>query len=349
MITGQNMIYRWGVKALVLMIATVFILPRIAGAEMKIEDIEVLNFGIISTESTQTLKREFEPFLKDMEKSIGLPVKAFFAGDYAGVIEAMRFSKVHVAWFGNNSAIEAVDRANGEVFAQMVDANGDPGYWSLIITHKDSGLDSLEDIIEKGKELNFGNGDVNSTSGYLIPSYYLWGKYGIDPKKYFKTARNASHGANIMAVAMKQVDFSTNNTEQLKDFTKSRPDLAENIKVLWKSPLIPKDPLVWRRDLPQELKSKIKAFVLGYGRTGLNEADVERQLIVLKGISGGLAPFLDSSNKQLIPIREIKLAKALQKIENDKYLKSDVKDKKIKDIQIEIAEVRKFGEYLDRY
>ena len=55
----------------------------------------------------------------------------FIAPDYAGVIEAMRFNKVHIAWFGNKSAIEAVNRAGGEVFVQTVDVTGNPGYWSL--------------------------------------------------------------------------------------------------------------------------------------------------------------------------------------------------------------------------
>ena len=75
-----------------------------------------INFGIISTESTQNLKEAWMPLIKDMQSAIGMPVKPFFAPDYAGVIEAMRFGKVHVAWFGNKSAMEAVDRAGGEVF-----------------------------------------------------------------------------------------------------------------------------------------------------------------------------------------------------------------------------------------
>ena len=70
-----------------------------------------LTFGIISTESSQGLKKSFTPFLDDMSKALGVKVKAFFASDYAGVIEAMRFKKVDVAWFGNKSAMEAVDRA----------------------------------------------------------------------------------------------------------------------------------------------------------------------------------------------------------------------------------------------
>ena len=77
-----------------------------------------INFGIISTESQQNLKTIWEPFLADMEEETGLKVNAFFASDYAGVIEGMRFDKVQVAWYGNKSAMEAVDRADGEVFVQ---------------------------------------------------------------------------------------------------------------------------------------------------------------------------------------------------------------------------------------
>src|SRR5262245_2792083 len=87
---------------------------------------EEVNFGIISTETTANLKTIWDPFLADMTKKTGLNIKAFYASDYAGVIEAMRFNKVQVAWFGNKSAMEAVDRASGEIFAQTVDKDGNP-------------------------------------------------------------------------------------------------------------------------------------------------------------------------------------------------------------------------------
>ena len=56
-----------------------------------------ISFGIISTEATQNLKADWQPLLDDMEKQTGLKVKAFFAPDYAGIIEGMRFNKVQVA------------------------------------------------------------------------------------------------------------------------------------------------------------------------------------------------------------------------------------------------------------
>jgi phosphonate transport system substrate-binding protein len=58
-----------------------------------------INFGIIATDSASVQREKWQPFFDDMEKQTGLKVKAFYAPDYNGVIEAMRFNKVQVAWF----------------------------------------------------------------------------------------------------------------------------------------------------------------------------------------------------------------------------------------------------------
>lgn len=139
-----------------------------------------INFGIIATDSASTQRDRWEPFFRDMEKKTGLSVKSFYAPDYAGVIEAMRFNKIQVAWYGNKSAMEAVDRANGEVFAQVMFADGSFGYKSLLITRSDSPLKSWEDVVKNGKSLNFGIGDPNSTSGFLVPTFYLFSQNKID-------------------------------------------------------------------------------------------------------------------------------------------------------------------------
>ncbi len=165
-----------------------------------------LNFGIIATESTANLKQTWEPFIAAMSKGTGMTVKAFYASDYAGVIEAMRFNKVQVAWYGNKSAMEAVDRAGGEVFVQSVDKDGNPGYWSHMIVHTDSPFKTLDDVLKCDKSLDFGIGDPNSTSGFLVPTTFIFSAKNIDPKNCFKTVRAASHEANALAVANKLVN-----------------------------------------------------------------------------------------------------------------------------------------------
>ena len=76
------------------------------------EQEKALNFGIISTESQQNLKPQWEPFLKDMETKLGIKVNAFFAPDYAGIIQGMRFNDGAVHPY-HRRALQAAFRSRG--------------------------------------------------------------------------------------------------------------------------------------------------------------------------------------------------------------------------------------------
>lgn len=295
-----------------------------------------INFGIISTESQQNLKGKWEPFLAAMAKETGFAIKPFFASDYAGIIEAQKFNKVQMAWYGNKSAMEAVDRAEGQVFVQSVPENGDPGYWSLIVAHKDSPINSMEDILKCDKSLSFGNGDPNSTSGFLVPSVYFF--KGVEPKDCFKAVTNANHETNIMAVVNKQVDIATNNTENLRVFMDKDPAKAAMVKEIWRSPLIPSDPIVWRKDLDDDAKAKMMLFFMSYGRQGTPE-QVKAEREILKGL--GWAAFKPSSDAQLLTVRVLEVAKSINKTMADQSLSAADKDAKLKELTAKKAELEK--------
>jgi phosphonate transport system substrate-binding protein len=294
---------------------------------------EDINFGMISTESTQNLKEQWQPILDAMQKQTGLTVKAFFASDYAGIIEGMRFNKVQVAWLGNKSAMEAVDRSEGEVFAQKVNADGSLGYKSHLIVNVASPLNSLADMLKEGKNLSFGNGDPNSTSGYLVPGYYVFAQNNIDPKTFFKVARGANHETNALAVASKQVDVATNNSENLDILAAKSPEKFKEIKIIWTSPLIPLDPLVMRKDLPEATKEKIKTFFMNYGKTDPKEQEVLKKM-------GNLKEFKASTNAQLVPIRELDLFSQKVKIESDTGMSEADKKAKITAIDAKLAALK---------
>lgn len=295
------------------------------------EDMKSLNFGIISTESSQNLKTVWVPFLDDMSKKLGMEVKPFFASDYAGIIQAMRFDKVDIAWLGNKSALEAVDRSGGEIFAQTVDVTGNPGYWSLLLVNKNNTkINSIDDMLKYSKELTFGNGDPNSTSGFLVPSYYVFAKNAVDPKKVFKRMTNAGHESNFLAVASGQVDIATNNTENVARIKVTHPDKYDKVKVIWKSPLIPSDPIVWRKNLPENVKGKVYNFMMSYGKT--NDSN---ELAVLEDLQW--APFKASSDDQLLPIRQLVLFKERITLSNDSKMSSKDKAEKIQAIDEKLA------------
>jgi phosphonate transport system substrate-binding protein len=295
-----------------------------------------LNFGVISTEASINQKKNWEPFVEAMSKAIGIKVKAFYATDYAGVIEAMRFNKVHVAWYGNKSGIEAVDRASGEVFAQVVSKDGSTGYYSHIIVNADSPYTKVEDILKCDKSLNFGIGDPNSTSGFLVPTSYIFAAKDIDPKSCFKTVRNASHQANAMAVANKQVDAATNNSEDLQRVEKTAPEARKKIKIIWTSPIIPLDPLIWRKDLDPAIKTKLYTFLMSYGRFGSDEENKQEREVLANLV---WSPFHPSSNRQLIAIRKLEANKDLMKVQADDKLSDAEKQEKVGKLKAELAKI----------
>ena len=292
-----------------------------------------VNFGIISTEATQNLKADWQPLLDDMAKLTGLKIKAFFAPDYAGIIEGMRFNKVQVAWLGNKSAMEAVDRANGEVFAQMVNADGTQGYYSHLIVHKDSPLATLDDVLKNGKSLSFGNGDPNSTSGFLVPGYYAFAQNKIDVKTHFKIVRSANHETNALAVANKQVDVATNNSENLDKIKERQPEKFKDIKIVWTSPLIPLDPLVLNKEMPEATKAKIRDFFYNYAKTDAREKGIVMKISKLAG-------FKPSTNAQLTPIRQLDLFGKRNKIEADATLADADKKSRLAEIDQQLASLK---------
>ncbi len=301
-------------------------------------DAPEINFGIIATEGSQNLRSIWAPFLEDMQKAVGVRVNGFYPSDYAGVIEAMRFNKVQVAWYGNASAIQAVDRAEGEVFTQKTYADGTKGYYSLLIVNKDSPYRSLEQLLKAPPgTLNFGNGDPNSTSGFLIPSYYAWAKHGVDVRKFFKNVLTSNHEANLLAVATRTVDVATNNTEDFERFSKNQPARAAEVREIWRSPIIPADPIVWRKDLPDEQKAKIRQFFLTYGadRPGADVAH-ERKVLADLGNWGG---FIPSSNAQLLPVRQVAAFRERLTTEANTTLSADERTKKLVEIDARLKDL----------
>jgi phosphonate transport system substrate-binding protein len=310
--------------------ASALLTGSVLGAAQAAE--QEINFGIISTESSQNLRSMWDPFLADMGKQTGAKINAFFAPDYAGIIQGMRFDKVDVAWYGNKSAMEAVDRAGGEIFAQTVAFDGSQGYYSLMVAHQDSPINSIEDMLKNAGTLTFANGDPNSTSGYLVPGYYVFAQNNADANKIFKRSLNGSHEVNALSVANKQVDIGTFNSEGMQRLEVTAPDKAAKLKVIWTSPLIPSDPMVWRKNLDDVTKAKLREFFMTYG-------DEPAELKVLEGLQW--AKFKPSTDDQLLPIRQLDLFKKRTEVANNAKLNDADKQAQLKALDAELAKLEK--------
>ncbi|MFN9847881.1 MAG: phosphate/phosphite/phosphonate ABC transporter substrate-binding protein [Alphaproteobacteria bacterium] len=274
-----------------------------------------LVFSILSAESQASAEKDWTPFVEDMAKALGQPVKAYYGSNYTALIEGMRFKQTDLGWFTNQSGLEAVRRANGEVFARSVNPTGVDGYEAVIIVKKGSGL-TLDGILKCDKTLNFGMGDPKSTSGTLAPMTFLFAPRNIDPATCFKNVRSANHETNLFSVSGGLQDAATNNTASMDRLRLLDTDLARNtlanVEIVWRSPRIPEDPLVWRKDLDPALKKKIADFMFGYGVGDTPEA--ARQRAILDKIQ--TKPFVAANDTHLLPVREMEATGALIEARN---------------------------------
>ncbi|MEL6940977.1 MAG: phosphonate ABC transporter substrate-binding protein [Cyanobacteria bacterium J06598_1] len=292
-----------------------------------------LDFGIISTESQDNLKPKWEPFLKAMEEEIGRPVNGFFATDYAGVIEAMGAGKIQLAWYGGKSYIEAAERSDAEAFAQTVNEDGTKGYYSHLITNKENPIvgdidlekgNGDEYIVENAADLTFAFNDPNSTSGFLVPSYYVFAEKGVNPDQAFSELIFAgSHEATAQAVANAQVDVATNNSESMAVLEAGDPEAFEKVQIIWTSPVIPSDPLAYRNDLPDCLKTEIKDFFYGYKDPAVL-GDLDWQ------------GFDEASDADWNTVRELNIGKELLEVQNDLEMDEAAKQQKIDELNKEL-------------
>lgn len=226
-------------------------------------ELKVLRVGAIPAEDAQKTRENYKALAGYLQKKTGLPVEIFVATDYSGVIEAMRAGKLDIAMFGPFSYVLAADKAGAEAFAVEIRKGSGTSYQSLVVTHPASGINALADL--KGRTYAFV--DPASTSGNLIPrSFYK--KNGIDPDKDFKSVVYAGgHDAAALAVKNRKVDAASMDDitfNNMKEKGLLVPD--QDIKIIFKSDPIPGSPWAWRKDLPADLKTKLKAAFLNVAK-----------------------------------------------------------------------------------
>jgi phosphonate transport system substrate-binding protein len=217
-----------------------------------------LTFALLSTESAPEVTHRWEPILAQLEKDLGIKVKHVMASDYRGTIEALKFKKAEIGHLGPKAYVEATNDnyANVEPVVQVRQANGSLGYRSCLIVHADSDIFSPEDI--GGKTFAFN--DPNSTSGYLVPMTMFLDEMGINPKQHFsKLTFSGSHEASILAVTNKKVEVASTNLPDVQQLTREGKVPRGALRIIWVSKLIPNDPIVVRKDLPESLRQAIQA------------------------------------------------------------------------------------------
>lgn len=214
----------------------------------------VLNVGLVPAEDPRLVVSDNQALLDHLHNALQLEIKPFVATDYNGVIEALRAKKLDIALLGPFSYVLAVSVADVEAFAVPETQKQGATYHAVIIARKDRHIASLKDL--EGK--TFAYVDPSSTSGHLFPKAGLI-KAGYDPDHLFsRVIFSGGHDASVLAVQNGKVDAAAVADVLVEMAFKKGMLKQEDVGVIWTSDPIPGAPFVYRRDLPEDIKAKVR-------------------------------------------------------------------------------------------
>jgi phosphonate transport system substrate-binding protein len=170
------------------------------GAQLK-----ELRVSAIPDEAPTELQRKFKPLGDYLEKAVGLPVRFMPVTDYPATVEGLAAGHLDLVWYGGFTFVQARRRTGTAL--PLVQREEDARFHSKFITAAGSGIKSLADL--KGKTFAFGS--PSSTSGHLMPRYFML-QVGVDPDKDLaRYAFSGAHDATAKWVEAGKVDAGALN------------------------------------------------------------------------------------------------------------------------------------------
>ncbi|MBI1621377.1 phosphonate ABC transporter substrate-binding protein [Aquamicrobium zhengzhouense] len=227
-------------------------------------ELPVFRVGLLGGENEADRLRKNDCMVQQLGEKLGVKVELFPASDYAGVMQGLLAGQLDAAQLGASgyAGIYLQDPEAVEPIFVALENDGSDGYYAMMYARADAGIENLEGM--KDKSLAFA--DPNSTSGYLVPKAELE-MQGINPDEYFSsTGFGGGHEQAVVAVLNGQYDAGvtwTSGVGEVKDGY-SRGALnsmvgkgllnMDDLRIIWKSNLIPNGPWVVRKALPAEPK-----------------------------------------------------------------------------------------------
>jgi phosphonate transport system substrate-binding protein len=188
-------------RAAALLLASLLALPALVRAARP----AALRVSAIPDEAPTELIRKFKPLGDYLEKSLGMPVKFVPVTDYPATVEGLAAGHLDLVWYGGFTFVQARKRTGTAI--PLVQREEDARFHSRFIARAGSGITRLQDL--KGKTVAFGS--PSSTSGHLMPRYFLL-QAGLDPEKDFaRVAFSGAHDATAKWVESGKVDAGALN------------------------------------------------------------------------------------------------------------------------------------------
>lgn len=196
----------------------------------------VLRFTAIPDQNTTQLKEKFGPIATYLSERLGVKCEYVPSTRYSASVEMFRNGDVHLAWFGGLTGVQARQAVAGaKAIAQGAE---DPQYYSYFIAHKDTGLTRTESFPNGLRGLKFMFGSESSTSGRLMPEFFIRENTGQSPAEFFGSpnAFSGSHDKTVEFVESGQFQAGVVNYRVYERRVKEGKTDPNVCRIIWKTP-----------------------------------------------------------------------------------------------------------------
>ena len=236
---------------------------------------ETIRVGVVPVEGGADTVERYAPLEDFLTEELGRTVEVVSASSYQGVITAMANDQIEFARFGPDGYTEAARRADAEALVCEINLDGKQGYHSIFIVPNESPIRTLAQA--RGAEFAFT--DPNSTSGYLIPATIIHDEFGQAAEHFFGEVHfSGAHGTSMLQVASGELEIAASNDLDLDRMIQKGALEPDDVRVVYRSEMIPGSPFAGRRSLPASLK---EAFI--NAMLGVNDREDMRERFQLSG------------------------------------------------------------------
>ncbi|BBR55689.1 MULTISPECIES: putative selenate ABC transporter substrate-binding protein [Pseudomonas] len=230
---------------------------------------DTLRVSAIPDEAPTELLRKFKPLGEYLSKQLGMDVKFVPVADYPAVVESLASNRLDMAWLGGFTFVQV--HLKDPTATPLVQREQDAQFTSKFITANPD-VKSLADL--KGKSFAFGS--ISSTSGSLMPRYFMLKEDNIKPESYFsRVAYSGAHDATVAWVQAGKVDGGVLNASVWQKLVDAGKVDTNKVKVFATTPTYYDYNWTVRGNLDPALKQKIKAAFLA-----LDPANPEHKAIL---------------------------------------------------------------------
>jgi len=212
------------------------LLGSLSGCGGQATDDKILKFTAIPDQNTTDLQAKFGPMADHLAKVLGVEVEYVPARDYQASVEMFRNGDVHLAWFGGLTGVQARHTVPGaRAIAQGL---ADPQYYSYFIAHQSTGLERGEVFPASIADLTFAFGSESSTSGRLMPEFYIRENTGKAPAEFFNQAFgfSGSHDKTVELVEAGRYQAGVVNYKVYERRVAEGQTDPAKVKVIWQTP-----------------------------------------------------------------------------------------------------------------